>query len=86
MIIATMLIAAAVPERVRSDARCPANAARSLVGRRADADARRQARRIAGRGRVRWIMPGGLVTQDYSEGRLNVQVGANDRIERVWCG
>jgi hypothetical protein len=34
----------------------------------------------------RVIFPGMAVTMDYREDRLNVEVGADDRIARVFCG
>lgn len=34
----------------------------------------------------RVIFPGMAVTMDFVPERLNVEVGGNDRIERVYCG
>lgn len=34
----------------------------------------------------RIIFPGQAVTMDYVEGRLNVEIGADDRVARVFCG
>lgn len=35
---------------------------------------------------VRIIRPGQAVTMDYSEGRLNIDIDATERIARVHCG
>jgi hypothetical protein len=32
------------------------------------------------------LFPGMAATMDYLPGRVNVVVGTNDRIERVYCG
>ena len=35
---------------------------------------------------ARVIRPGDAVTEDYSDQRLNVDLDANDRVTRLWCG
>ncbi len=35
---------------------------------------------------TRVIEPGMPVTEDYSVSRLNIDLGADGRITRVWCG
>lgn len=35
---------------------------------------------------VRIVRPGTAVTMDYSEGRLNIEIDAAERITRVTCG
>ena len=35
---------------------------------------------------TRVITPGMAVTEDYSTSRLNIDLGADGRITRVWCG
>jgi hypothetical protein len=35
---------------------------------------------------ARVLFPGAVVTQDFAPGRLNITVGTNDRIERIYCG
>ncbi|KKB13384.1 hypothetical protein VE25_02260 [Devosia geojensis] len=37
-------------------------------------------------GAIRVIAPGQPVTQDYSTGRLNLDVDASGRLVRPWCG
>lgn len=65
---------------------CPVKAAQPLVGKRFDDGSRRRAEKIAGKARVRWIMPGSAVTQDWSPSRLNLEVGEDGRILKAWCG
>lgn len=35
---------------------------------------------------TRIIEPGMAITEDYSESRLNIDLGRDGRIARVWCG
>lgn len=35
---------------------------------------------------VRVIRPMTPITEDYSEQRLNIDVDANEKISRIWCG
>jgi Peptidase inhibitor I78 family len=35
---------------------------------------------------VRVIRPGDAITEDYSDQRLNIDLDANDRVTRLWCG
>jgi hypothetical protein len=35
---------------------------------------------------TRIIRPGDMVTEDYSESRLNIEIDANEKISRVYCG
>jgi Peptidase inhibitor I78 family len=35
---------------------------------------------------ARIIRPGDMVTEDFSTSRLNVDLDANDRVTRLWCG
>lgn len=67
--------------------RCPAAEAQSLIW----APVKRkgvmeEARRIAGRHPLRWIMPGTMTTQDFVPERLNLEVGDDGWIHRAWCG
>jgi hypothetical protein len=60
---------------------CGAAARQNLVGTSVgalDAGALPEDRRV--------IFPGMAVTQDFRPERLNVEVGANDEIARVYCG
>jgi hypothetical protein len=35
---------------------------------------------------ARVLFPGAVVTQDFVPGRLNITIGTDDRIDRVYCG
>ena len=34
----------------------------------------------------RWLVPGQIVTMEFSAQRVNAYIGSNNRIERVTCG
>ncbi len=35
---------------------------------------------------LRWLVPGQIVTMEFSAQRVNAYIGSNNRIERVTCG
>jgi len=37
-------------------------------------------------GTVRWLRPGQIVTMEYREGRLNIRIDSDNRIEGFTCG
>lgn len=80
------LAACVTPETPPAPARCTADAANAYLGKAADAATVEAARKAAGAERVRTIKPGQMVTMEYLEGRLNVYLDANGRIERITCG
>jgi hypothetical protein len=60
---------------------CGAEALQGLVGTSVgalDSDALPEPRRV--------IFPGMAVTQDFVPGRLNVEIGSDDEVARVYCG
>jgi len=65
---------------------CDAARARALVGRTATSDLVARAQRLTGARRVRSILPGMMVTMDYSPDRLNIHIGRDDKVERFACG
>lgn len=65
---------------------CDAEPAQGHVGHQATAEMIEVARRDASADRVRTIKPGQMVTMEYLEGRLNLYLDANGRIERIACG
>ena len=67
-------------------AACGADKAAKFVGKNATPDVRAQVIEAVGHSRIRWIRPGDAVTMDFSEGRLNVDLNAADRITGVRCG
>lgn len=65
---------------------CNAEAAKSFVGKTADATVVEQARTAAGAQMVRALKPGQMVTMEFRAGRLNLDVDANNVITNVRCG
>ena len=65
---------------------CNADAARGHVGKVATAATVEAARKDAGANIARTLKPDQMVTMEYMEGRLNVDVDARNVITRVRCG
>ena len=65
---------------------CNAAPAQFLVGREADGELGAEAMRLSGAGKLRWIPKGAMVTMDYREDRLNIELDANNRVTRIRCG
>jgi hypothetical protein len=66
--------------------RCNAAAAQALVGRTASSALGAEALRLSGAGIMRWLRPGDIVTMEYREDRLNIELDANNRVLRLRCG
>lgn len=68
-------------------ASCNADAAKpAAIGKPATAAVLEQARIDAGARMSRVLKPGQMVTMEYAEGRLNVDVDANNVIINLRCG
>lgn len=65
---------------------CHAESAQAVVGRVASTATVDEARRLAGAQIARVLKPGQMVTMEYREGRLNIDVDTNNVITRVRCG
>ena len=65
---------------------CNAQAVQDLVGQYASALIAEGARQRAGAQRVRMIGHDEMVTKEYDAGRLNLQLDAQGRVARVYCG
>ena len=74
------------PLALPPEADCGASELGSFVGARPSEDTLAAIRKRVGEHRIRTIRPGDVVTMDYSESRLNVEVGEDGRIERFRCG
>ena len=66
--------------------RCNAGPAQSLIGRQASSAVGAEALRLSGAGIMRWLRPGDIVTMEYREDRLNIELDANNRVTRLRCG
>jgi hypothetical protein len=71
---------------VHGAGKCDAAKAQGLVGRAKSKALGAQALRLSGARTIRWIPKGGIVTMDYSEGRLNMKLDARNRVEAITCG
>lgn len=65
---------------------CNADNARSMIGRVATPEVIDAARKAAGAQSVRTLKPGQMVTMEFSEGRLNIDVDADNVVTNVRCG
>lgn len=84
--IAMILILSAPSPDAAVPMTCPAQHAQAVIGRRYDEQTRKIVDGVVKEGKVRWIMPGSAVTQDWVPTRLNLDVGDDGRILKVWCG
>ncbi len=75
-----------VPVHGETGRRCDAGRAQALVGRPATSELAVEAQRLTGAGTVRWIRPGDMVTMDYREDRLNIELDAQSRVKQLRCG
>jgi hypothetical protein len=65
---------------------CNADAARSFVGQRVSEALGAQVLAATGARSLRWGPPGGAMTMDFREDRVNVFYDSNMVVERVTCG
>ena len=75
-----------VPPTSETGGTCNADGARGFVGQRATEAIGAQILAATGARSLRWGPPGGAMTMDYREDRVNVFYDAAMRIERVTCG
>ena len=75
-----------VPGRGASGRVCNAAPAQSMVGREATGELGAEALRLTGAASLRWIPPGAMVTMDYREDRLNIDLDDAGRITGLRCG
>jgi hypothetical protein len=66
--------------------RCNAQPVLNLIGREPSAELGADALARSNSRALRWIRPGDAVTMDYREDRLNINIDARGRIERIACG
>ncbi len=65
---------------------CDATKVKGLIGKPATAALEAEARRLSGAQAVRTIRPGDMVTMDYREDRLNLELDEAGRVRDVRCG
>jgi hypothetical protein len=79
--VAALTLGACVPEVVPDRNVCGAAGMQDLLGQ--DRSVLAAMTLPAG---TRVITPGMAITEDYSARRLNIDIGADGRIQRLWCG
>lgn len=65
---------------------CKGDAAQSMVGSRATAEAGAQLLKLTGARTLRWVPPRSAVTMDYRADRLTVSYDDDYKIVRISCG
>jgi hypothetical protein len=65
---------------------CDAPLARGLIGQQATAELGTRALKLTGTQRLRWIRPGEMVTMDYREDRLTIELDEAGRVRGIRCG
>ncbi|WP_068077601.1 I78 family peptidase inhibitor [Novosphingobium lentum] len=66
--------------------KCHSAAAARFVSATDSAATRDALRKAVGNVRIRWVHPGEVVTQDYSEARLNIMIDETSKIASARCG
>jgi hypothetical protein len=75
-----------VPVHGSTGRRCEAARAQGLVGREATSELGAEAMRLTGAGMLRWLRPDYVVTMEYREDRLNIELDARNRVRALRCG
>ena len=65
---------------------CSGEAAASLIGQPATSALAAKALSVTGARTIRWTRPGQPVTMDYRPDRLNIELDAENRMQRFRCG
>ena len=66
--------------------KCSAANLDGLVGKMRSDATEAEAKAGSGATMIRWIRPGDMVTKDFREERLNLDVDAQGKITRAYCG
>jgi hypothetical protein len=67
-------------------AACDASKAQHLVGQAGTEELAAEAKRLSGASTVRFLRPGQIVTMEYLDSRLNVQVDEQNKVIAIRCG
>ena len=65
---------------------CQSEGLDAFIGREPTSDVGGQILAKSGAKVFRWLVPGQIVTMEFSAQRVNAYIGSNNRIERVTCG
>ena len=85
-VVSNPMPAEPVPSTPPDMGKCDAKAAQAYIGKTASADVVAQAKAAAGATHARILKPGQMVTMEFSAGRLNLDVDANNVITSARCG
>ena len=78
-------LASAEPAAPPADDKCNASLVANLVGQPWHDSMLTQLKEAVGHETIRTIRPGQPVTMDYREERLNVEIGPDGKVVRVFC-
>lgn len=81
-----LLLMIAAPQDAPEPGVCAAGPAEVLVGERYRRHVPTRAKQLSGARRVRVIMPGEMVTEEFREDRINLRVDHRRLITAVRCG
>lgn len=73
------------PATPPADDKCNSSRAANLVGQPWDDSMLPQVEAAVGHDTIRPIRPGQPVTMDFREDRLNIEIGADGKVVRVYC-
>ena len=65
---------------------CRSEGLDSFIGREPTSEVGSEILAKSGAKVFRWLVPGQVVTMEFSAQRVNAYIGTNNRIERVTCG
>ena len=75
-----------VPVQGETATPCDAAPAQHLIGRQRSAELGAEAMRLSRAKALRWIPPGTMVTMDFREDRLNIDLDGAGKVTRIRCG
>lgn len=65
---------------------CDDSKAQRLVGQIAQTETGSEVLRLTGARLLRWMRPGDMVTMDFRQDRVSVELDSQNRVSRVRCG
>jgi hypothetical protein len=65
---------------------CDGAKAQGLVGAAAKAELGARALKMSGARTIRWVRPGDVVTMDFREDRLNIELDERGQVKALSCG